>query len=817
MVEVGSRFGPYEILALVGSGGMGEVYRARDTRLDRDVALKVLPERFAGDPDRLARFEREAKAVAALAHPNILVLHDFWVHEGHTCAVMELLEGETLRDRLRRSTLSWRKAVEIAAGMAEGLAAAHAKNIVHRDIKPENIFVTAEGRVKILDFGLAHVHEDISAPPVETVLQAPGMTDPGYILGTIGYMSPEQVRAQPLDGRSDIFSLGCVLYEMLTGHRPFLRDTTADTMAAILTEELPELAECGQKIPVDVNHIVRRCLEKNREERFQSARDLAFALHASVASSHSGTVVAASKTAAAAAPAPPVPPSPWPRTIAVAAGGLLLLAGITVTVLYWPGSNVVPPPNWPTKPPAIPLAPSIDAIAVLPFVNTTGDSTLDYLSDGIADSLSHSLSQVHTLKVRPSTAAGRYRGRDIDLLDVGRSLQVQAVVTGRFLKQGNDCTIIVELVDARDNSQMWGSQYTRAFTSILPLPEELAVTIAERLRPGLAGDERQRLAKRFTENAEANQLYMLGRYYWNKRTLEGHKKAIESFKKAIEKDPRYALAYSGLADCAVVFVWFNEEPALDIYREARDNAVRALELDDTLAEAHAAMAFVSAYCDWNWAGADSGFRRAIELNPNYATAHQWYGRFLSSLGRHVEALQEVGTAQKLDPSSLIINANLAGALLYAGQKEEALRQALATVQMEPHFPIAHIWLANVYERMGKYDEAIKEFQIALTQYNGLKLLASLGWLYGVSGKTDEARKVLKQLLDERAKGHYLSPATLAGVYAGLGEKDQAFRCLNDACAERDAWLVDLKVDATFEPLRSDPRFAEILKRMHFPN
>jgi serine/threonine-protein kinase len=802
MVAAGTRVGPYEVLSLVGAGGMGEVYRARDTRLDRDVAIKVLPERLARDPDRLARFERETKAVAALAHPNIVVLHDLCVQEGSICAVTELLQGETLRDRLARSALPWRAAVELAAGMADGLAAAHAKGIIHRDIKPENIFITSDGQVKILDFGVARFQEDVpSSSSTPTVVDAPGQTDPGRILGTVAYMSPEQVRAQPVDARSDIFSLGCVLYEMLTARRPFHRDSTADTMAAILTEELSELPQ-SIRAPIELDRIIRRCLEKNREARFQSASDLAFALRALATSSSSGIVGVR------------VDRSPRAKAghLGLVFGLIVAVVGVVAGIWYFRAR----PNKTETAPATAVDAPAIDAIAVLPFVNGTGDAANDYLSDGIADGLSHALSQVHALKVRPSATVARFRGADIDIAEVGRALQVQAVVTGRFQKRGSDGTVSLELIDARDNSQMWGTQYSRQFANLLPLPNDIALSIAGQLRPALAADDKQRLNKRFTENPEANQLYMLGRYYWNKRTMDGMQKAVSYFQKAIERDPKYALAHAGLADCYVVFTWFNQEAPAGTYRDARASAIRALQLDDNLAEANAALAFVSAYSDWDWAGADQSFRKAIELNPNCATSHQWYGRLLSSIGRHAQAIDEVRTALKLDPSSLIINANLAGALLYAGHTDEALRQALATVQLDPHFPVGHIWLGNVYAAMGKHQEAILAFEKAAEHYSPPKLVASLAWLEGICGNKTKAKKMLDDL--KRSAGNqYLSPAALAGIYIGLGDKDEAFRQLQSAANDRDPWLVDIRVDPMYAPLRGDPRYAELLKRMHFPD
>jgi len=423
---------------------------------------------------------------------------------------------------------------------------------------------------------------------------------------------------------------------------------------------------------------------------------------------------------------------------------------------------------------------------------------------------------VHEIKVRPSTAVTRYRGREPKPTEVGSALQVDAIIKGTFTRHGDDCTISMQLVDAHSGQEIWGGQYQRAYAEVLPLPDDMVLTVAERLCPRLADEDRRRLRKRYTSDAEANQLYLLGCYYWNRRTPEGIKKAFGCFHKAIERDHSFALAYAGLADCAAITTWSIEEPPLRGYREARANASKALALDDSLAEAHAAMAYVVGCCDWDWTAAEQEIKRSIELDPNYATAHLWYGRFLSAMSRDSEAISEMRLALQLDPTSLAINANLAAALLHAGQQDQALEQGLATVQMEPHFPLGHVWLGFVYERMGKLPESLQEFQTTARLFPGAKQEANLAWIYAISGKKSEARGVLERLQKAKEKGRYLTPSALAGVYAALAEKDQAFRLLDEACADRDPWLVDLRVDHTFALLRSDPRYAKILERMHFP-
>lgn len=496
-LSAGTRLGPYEILAPLGAGGMGEVYRARDPRLDRDVAIKILPERLARDPQALARFEREAKAVAALSHPNILAIHDFGFEGGITYAVTELLEGETLRSRLSRTALGWRKALETGIAIADGLSAAHSKGIIHRDMKPENIFFTEDGRVKILDFGLAR-----STASVAQKGEAPTVTEEGVILGTAGYMSPEQVRGTSADARSDIFSLGCVLYEMVAGQRAFSRETSAQTMAAILEAQPAELAAIGKAVPGGLQNVIAHCLEKNPQERFHSAHDLALALRTTL-----GVSAEAKRL-----------PVRW-----VAAGmGMLMVAA----AMYWFAGRAKP----------------IDSLAVMPFVNVGGDPNTEYLSDGITENLINNLSQLPKLRVLPRSLVFSYKGKEMNPRKVGQDLHVRAILTGRVVQRGDSLNVQTELVDVGEVSQLWGQQYDRKFTEILAVQEDISRQVSEKLRLRPTGEQQKRLSRRDTENTEAYQLYLKGRYYWNRRTAELLKKANEYFQQAIEKDPGYGLA-----------------------------------------------------------------------------------------------------------------------------------------------------------------------------------------------------------------------------------------------------------------------------------
>jgi serine/threonine-protein kinase len=755
----------YEILGEVGRGGMGVVYRAKDLRLDREVAIKVLPQLFAQDPNRLARFEREAKAVAALAHPNIVVLHAFGREGNVTFAVTELLEGETLYHRLAGAALPWRRAVEIGIAIAEGLAAAHAKGIIHRDLKPANLFLTTDSRVKILDFGLARV-ESKPTPVADAASHRPSQTDPGTVMGTVGYMSPEQVRAGPVDTRSDLFALGCVLYEMVAGRRAFARATAAEIMTAILHDEPPKLSGPGSSLPPTLGLVLRRCLAKKPEERFPSAQELARALRAVLNG------------------APDVPPSP-------------------PTEPYRK-----PRPRRPRK--------VIRSLAVLPLVNTASDVNAEYLSDGITESLINMLSQLPGLRVMARSTVFRYKGREVDAQEVGRALKVRAVLTGRLLLRGNRLLIKTELVDVADGSQLWGEHYNRELTEIFAVEEAIARDLVEKLQLRLTGEQKKRLRKPYTKDTEAYQLYLKGRYHWNKRTEEGLKKGIQYFEQAIDKDPAFALAYTGLADCYHNLGGWGHLPPQEAYPRAKAAAAKALEIDDLLAEAHTALAMSLKEYDWDWPGAEREYQCALKLNPNYAIAHQWYGEYLAAIGRHPEAIAAIQRAQELDPLSLIINATLGRhGYYFARQYDRAIEQCGKVLEMDPNFWVAHSFLGWIYAQTGQVSEALAAFQTARRLENNLENIAGLGFIYGLSGQREEARKALAELM-ELATKRYVSPIVIALVHVGLEERDQAFAWLEKAFEHHSQWLSEINVDAAFDSLRSDPRATDLLRRIGFP-
>jgi len=781
----GTRLGPYEIVNPIGSGGMGDVYRARDTRLDRDVAVKVLPERYVRDSEARSRFEREAKAVAALTHPNILAIHDYGSHDNAAYSVTELLEGQTLRQRILQGPIPWRKAVEIASEIADGLAAAHAKGIIHRDLKPENIFLTSDGRVKILDFGLAQLirpetkGEELDAASIPT---APMKTDPGAIMGTAGYMAPEQLRGEPLDATTDIFALGCVLYEMVSGHGAFIRGTVIDSLSAILTET-PDIFGVTQKlIPYELARVVQRCLEKNRAERFQSARDLAFALRA-IGTSTALTFEAPQER----------------RKRHVIWASVAIAAIVLVTAIYYlkPWSGGLSARRTTRRAESPPLH---KTLAILPFVNATGDREAEYLSDGITETLINTLAQVPGLRVMSRTSVFHYKGRAADPLRVGRELHVSSVVIGRVETIGDRLIVSAELVDASDNSLIWGNRYQTARADLFSIQQSIASEIARMLRLELTGREQQLLAKRYTTDPRAYELYLKGRFQWNKRDAEGLYKAIDFFNQAIEIDPQYALAYAGLADCYNLLDIWAGLPTRETFPKAKAAAQKALSIDDQLAEAHTSLAYAIHTYEWDWGAAEREYRRAIELNPNYATAHQWYAEFLTATGRFDEARREGEKALELDPMSPIINAVVGWNETMARRYDAAIEQNLRTTQLFPSFPPAHAYLGVAYLEAGKPREAIAALETARKQ---LDIVVFETWLIRArlaAGDESTARRMAADL-EARGKREYLPPYYMAALYAHLGDRNKALAELDRAVKERTGALVWMNVDPALDPLR----------------
>jgi serine/threonine-protein kinase len=768
---------------------MGEVYRARDTRLDRDVAIKVLPERTARDAHALSRFRRETKALAALSHPNILMILDVGEHENDSYAVMELLEGDTLRERLRTLGLDWRKALEIAAAIADGLAGAHARGIVHRDIKPENLFLTKNGVVKILDFGLARTGvPDFTDPAAATLTVA---TQPGLVLGTVNYMSPEQVRGQMTDARCDIFSLGCVLHEMLTGKPPFARETSAETMTAILRHHPVLPSQGGSRVPPGIDPVVAKCLEKNADDRFHSAYDLAFTLRSVLAGS--GATVARRR-----------PRLPWPAKAAV---GLLLAAALFVgSFMFRRELRLVRREAGKT----------IDSLAVLPMENVSRDPEQEYFVDGMTEALISDLAKIGGLKVISRTSVMRYKATTKSLPEIAKELNVDAVVEGSVLRVGERVRITAQLIHAATDEHLWTESYDRDLRDVLRLHSELARTIAQEIKGTLTAQEQTRMVEARPINPEAYEAYLKGRFFWDKRTSDDLQKAIEYFEQAVSLDPAWPLGYAGLADAYSLMPWYAAMPPSEAIPKARAAAAKALQMDESLGEAHATMAKLAVSYDWDWPTAEREYDRAIALSPNYATAHQWYSEHLLITGRHDAAIREITKAQELDPLSPVIGAQ-AGVVHYmAGDFAQAETRLRKTLELNPDFTGAKLSLAITLFLQGRLAEAITKAQEAVRlSNNGAPYAAVLAYVYAKAGQPEEARRILDELT-ARSTEAYVAPTLFALVHAGLDERDRMFEWLERAYQERDVLLSRTLPDPLLAPMRSDPRFADLLRRVGLP-
>jgi serine/threonine-protein kinase len=757
----GNRLGPYEILAPLGAGGMGEVFKARDTRLGRDVAVKVLPAAFASDPERLRRFEQEARATAALNHPNILAIFDIGTHEGQAYIVEELLEGESLRERLRGEALPAGKAVEYGMQIASGLAAAHGRGIVHRDLKPENLFITRDGHVKILDFGLAKLLLKPSEREPTAGSTVTNTTEPGMVMGTVAYMSPEQVRGQAIDHRSDIFSFGCVLYEMLTGRSAFSRDTAVETMTAILKEEPPEPTSIEASVPAQLSRAIAHCLEKRPEERFQSARDLGFALQ-------------------------------------VEAKELPALRGRS-------GGATISGP--------------IRSIAVLPLVIFSAEPEQEFFADSMTDALITDLAKIGTLRVVSRTSVMRYKRTQKSIREIARELNVDAVVEGSVERAGDRVRIRAHLIRAATDEHMWADAYERDLEDVLVLQNEVARSIAREIQVKLTPEEHAVLSSARRVDPEAYQFYLKGRYFWVKRTPESVKKAIGLFEQAINIDPTYAHAYGGLADCYMSLGFsfdVGSLPPTEAIPKAKAAVAKALEVTESLAEVHNPFAFMKLNYDWDFPGAETEFKRALELNPGNANVHHWYAHYLIVAGRPKDSLAESNRAFELDPLSPIMSVHLGWLYYYLHDYERALNQLNKTLELDPNYGLAYWYIGLVKEQQGAFTEALAALKRGdeLLKDN-LVVKADLAHALAVSGRMADADEALRSLLAV-SRTRYVNPFEIGLVHIGLGHSDEAFQWLNRAYEERSDLVVYLRVDPRLDPVRSDPRFQEMVRRMNFP-
>ena len=802
---VGQTIGHYKISESIGTGGMGEVYLATDVVAGRKAALKLLPKRFTGEAARLKRFQQEAHAVVALNHPNILTVYEIGEDHSIHYIASELIEGETLRQRLTRGPMQLSEAVDVAIQVVSALAAAHQARIVHRDIKPENIMLRPDGYVKVLDFGIAKLAESAFAEPPSVAAATFGVpgatadgaesvtlgqTNLGSILGTTSYMSPEQACGAQIDKRTDIWSLGVVLYEMVTGHAPFAGDTPRDVMSSILEREPPPLARYTAHTPAELQQIISKMLRKDRDERYHGAHELLDALK-----DFRRKLETESERAAA----------PlwlrWTRSPAALVLVLTIAALALALPFYW-HRNVT-------------TATSLDkSIAVLPFENASKDPNAEYLSEGISEALINSLTELQRLRVIARSTAFQYKGKDVDPRRVGRELQVASVLTGRVRQSQDALSIQVDLVDAVTGAQLWGEEYVRKISDVIEIKQAIAREVTAKLKLKLTGEEQRRLAKGDSTNPEAYQFYLRGRYFWNKRTSDGIKQAIEHFQKSIERDPNFALGYVGLADSYTGLTFYNFAAPHEAMPKAKESATKALALDNTLAEAHASLAHVLMNYDWNWSEAEKEFRRSIELKPDYPTAHQWYAiHYLTATGRLEEAVQEMKKALELDPASLVMNTFMGATFYYAGRYDEAIDQCRRTIQMDPNFAVAHWHLGLAYEQKQVLDAAIEEFKKAISLSGGSPLIrAALGRVYAESRKKYEANEMLNEL-NELAKRQYVSAYEVAKIYVALGNNEQAFQLLTKASAEHSFHLVNLNVCPQLNSVRSDPRFQELVQRV----
>ena len=791
----------YRIVKKIGEGGQGTVYRAVDTTLDRPAVVKVLPPELTDSASNLVRFEREAKLASSLDHPNICTIFGLHKVDGIHFIAMQLVEGRNVRDLVAGRPLDLRQALSIAIQVTNALAAAHAQGIVHRDIKARNVMVARNGTVKVLDFGLAKLIE-----PPHATSSDPQLTEVGVPYGTSTYAAPEQAQGLPVDHRGDIFSTGVLLYEMLAGTWPFRGKTALDVRYAVVYHRPKPIAEArGEDSPLiqRIQQILDKSLAKEPGDRYQRIEDMRSDLQEVLRelegdSSFGNTLTDATQTIAPQAL--PRPQRFWtaPRIIAAVVAAAALVTALSVYALR--GSRR-----------SADTTVAINSLAVLPFANS--DPSTEYLSDGITESLIESLSQLPDLKVKSSSTVFHYKNRDTDPAEIGRELGVHALLSGNIVQRGDELAVSVELIDVRDDSHIWGERYGRKVSEVVALPQQISRDVSQKLRARADGGYHPQITRNFSPDSEAYRLYLLGRYNWNKRTVEGLQSGIDYFGQAIQRDQDYSLAYAGLADCYLLLNVYNVASADDSYPKAEAAANRALSLNSNLAEAHTALGFVSYRYHLKWKEAEQHFKKAISLNPSYATAHQWYASYLAATGRLNEAVAEAKTAHELEPFSLTIYSDYIRGLYYAGLLDQAHGEALKLREMDPNFMRGYYELGLVLEEQGKLEEAISAFRTALkTAPDNVAVLTALGHAQALAGKKNEAQRVIARL-QELSKQQYVSPFQAAVIYAGLDNRKMALDELEKSRAERFNWLPFVQVDPVFKSLRSEPRFIELAKNL----
>ena len=771
---IGDTISHYRIVERLGAGGMGVVYKAEDIKLPRFVALKFVSEDLSRDPQLLHRFEREARAACSLVHPGICTIHDIDEYQGRPFIVMELLEGKTFHTLIAGTPLTIEELLQLAIQIAGALDAAHAKGIIHRDIKPDNLFLTDRGVAKILDFGLAKLTlsrvSEVLGDTGAATLSTPTSSS-GFGVGTVAYMSPEQARGEEVDGRSDIFSFGAVLYEMATGQKAFGGKPTAVVLHCILAEDPPPVRSLNPQMPPDLEWIITKALEKNRDIRYQNVSDLGTDLKRLKRDLDSGR-------------------------IALGTGSRHRFA----TGAYGAA-------------PRKKTAKAIRSLAVLPFVNENQDPQIDYLTDGITETIIHALAEIPKLRIQARSTVFRFKSKLDDPQGIGRELNVQAVLIGRLLQRGDVLSVSAELVDVLDGSRLWGGRFNRSQAEIFSMQDEIAAEISQKLQLRHSGEQKKRLDRRYTRDLEAYHHYLKGRYYWNKRTVDGLIKAIDFFGQAIDRDPAFALAYAGLADCFHPLGAYRALSPKEAFGKAKATALKALQIDDRIAEAHTSLAMSILFYEWNWLDAERSFKRAIHLNPNYPIAYQWYAVYLMAIGRQEESLAAIRHAQELDPLSLPINTHLGWAFYFLRQYDQAEVQLRKTVELDTNFVLVRFVLGQVLTQQGRYEEAISELDLALSQSPDLpSILSAIGYASSLLGNKPRTLEILARLRDLQTK-RYVSPYEFALIHIGMDDKDEAFACLEKAFDDHSSWLIWIRREPTFDRLRSDPRLAAMALRL----
>jgi len=796
---IGRTLSRYHIVDKLGDGGMGVVYKAEDTELGRYVALKFLSEGIPHDSRALERLHLEACAAASLNHPNICTIYESGRAGDQFFIAMEYLEGTTLRHRITQKPLDIETMVSLGIQIIDGLTAAHGQGVIHRDIKPANIFVTEQGHVKILDFGLAKLTATSAraaeAAPVrgeETIGgSSADFTKEGIVAGTVAYMSPEQVRGEKLDVRSDLFSFGVVLYEMVTGTMPFRGNTSGVILDSILNRQPTSPTRVNPAVPPEMERIINKALEKDRDFRYQHAKDLLTDLKRLKRQSESARVI--------------VKPTPAEKNLRRIGKAWVATACLAVTMLAAGAAWYLRPGR----------SPEIDSIAVIPFADARGDGESAYLSDGMTESLIDSLAHLPQLKVKSRQSVFRYKGKDIDVRKIGRELGVTALVMGRVVPRGDRVDVSAELISVGDSTALWGQQYSRKSLDIIPLQQEIAGDLAARIRSKLSRSKMRQVIKQGTQDPEAFELYLKGRYYWSRRTASDIKTSISYFSQAIAADPGYALAYSGLADAYSVLPNYGGNPA-ETYPKSNAAARKALELDPSLAHPHAVLGSNMMEYDWDFAGGEAEYKKALELDPDDATAHHWYAQDLNWLGgREQEALSEANRAFQLDSLSPIKAVTIGTVHNTARRYDDAIVVCKKLTNENPTFAGAHLCLAQAYWGKGLYAKVIDEFTL-YSQLSGDRnssdFASAMGKGYRSAGWRGALSKALETRLAQRNKG-YVSPYEIATLHASLGDEDSAFKWLDAAFEDHDIGLMRLKTDFLLDRLRSDPRFPELVRKV----